>query len=435
MARRQKLQAGEWAVRGLAVVGAGALILGATTALTDLFGPALPYTLREPPDHPLDSDEFRQYLSVVTDGALRRAQMTRLRNGEEFYPAELAAIRGAQQSINLEYYEFAEGHIAGQMLEALIERARAGVEVRLIVDAVGSFHTSDRFFDGLRSAGGSVHWYNPLRLKTWQRVNNRTHRKLMIIDGRVGFIGGAGVADRWRYPMPQGPVWRDTVFRVKGGAVAGLISTFSENWLECSGEILSGSSQFGPTPPSRKGAPAFVVLSTPHGGGTQARILFQVLIQAARESIRITTPYFLPDRSARHALAEAARRGVRVEILTAGPHIDHPAVRKLSRQSSCRLLQAGASIYEYQPSMIHAKLMTVDAQWCVVGSANFDHRSFGLNDEVNLAVLDRDLAAVIESDLDEDLRQSRPLSLDRLRRRGLLGREDWVIDHVVKWES
>ncbi|HEX3986542.1 MAG TPA: phosphatidylserine/phosphatidylglycerophosphate/cardiolipin synthase family protein [Acidobacteriaceae bacterium] len=433
MARKQKLNAGEWLTRGLATVGAGALALGATTVLVDFFGSPLSYTIRQKPAGPLDSDEFLQYLSVVTDGALRRTRATRLRNGAEFYPSEVEAIRHARQSINLEYYEFAEGRVGEEILDGLRERARAGVEVRLVVDAVGSLHTRDRFFDGLRSAGGHMRWYNPLRLKTWQRVNNRTHRKLMIVDGDTGFIGGAGVADHWLYDTAQGPAWRDTVFRVEGEGIAGLISTFSENWLECSGEILSGSRQFG-SPPGSEGAPGFVVISTPHGGGTQARTLFQVLIQCARHSLRITTPYFLPDRSAREALAEAARRGVRVEILTAGPHIDHPVVRRLSRESSRRMLEAGASIHEYQPSMIHAKLMTVDHQWCVVGSTNFDHRSFGLNDEVNLAVLDRDLAAVIESDFEEDLRQSRPLTLAVLGHRRL-SREDRLLDHVVKWES
>jgi cardiolipin synthase len=173
-----------------------------------------------------------------------------------------------------------------------------------------------------------------------------------------------------------------------------------------------------------------VVQSTPHGGGTQARILFQALIRSAQRSLRITTPYFLPDRSARKALEEAARRGVRVQILTAGPHIDHPIVRKLSRESSRRLLRAGAEIFEYEPAMIHAKLMTVDGKWSVVGSTNFDHRSFGLNDEVNLAVLDGETAAGIELDFEKDLQQSQALTLQMLENRGF-----YVLDHVVKWES
>lgn len=434
MGHKRKKQAGEWLTRGLATVGAGALVLGTTAALVDWFGSALPYAIRAKLDCPLDSEEFFRFLSTVTDGVPHGLRITRLRNGEEFYPAEIDAIRQARRSVNLEYYEFSEGRVGDAVLNALADRARHGVEVRMVVDALGSFHTRDTYFDPLRAAGGQVRWYNPIRLKTWPRANNRTHRKLMIIDGSAGFIGGAGIADHWRYDTRLGPAWRDTVFHIEGDAVAGLISTFSENWLECSGEILSGPNQFGP-PLASDGAQGFVVISTPHGGGTQARILFQTLIQYARHSLRITTPYFLPDRSAREALAAAARRGVRVEILTAGPHIDHPMVRRLSRESSRVLLKAGAAIHEYQPSMIHAKLMTVDGEWCVVGSTNFDHRSFGLNDEVNLAVLDRDLAATLSRDFEEDLRQSRTLSLSMLGRRGLLDRRDRLVEHVVKWES
>lgn len=178
-----------------------------------------------------------------------------------------------------------------------------------------------------------------------------------------------------------------------------------------------------------------MVISTPHGGGTQARILFQALIQSARKSLRITTPYFLPDHSARRALADAARRGVDVQILTAGRYIDHPMVRRMSRESSRQLIEAGAEIFEYDAAMIHAKLLTVDQQWSVVGSANFDHRSFGLNDEVNLAVLDRELAETIEADFHDDLRQSQRLTLEMLGKRTALQREVEVLEEAARRES
>jgi cardiolipin synthase len=184
-----------------------------------------------------------------------------------------------------------------------------------------------------------------------------------------------------------------------------------------------------------EGAQSFVVSSTPHGGGTQARILFQALMKSARECIRITTPYFLPDRSARRALIGAVKRGVEVQILVAGPHIDHPIIRRLSRHSSRDVLRGGVAIYEYQPSMIHAKLMTIDRKWSVLGSTNFDHRSFALNDEVNMAVLDPDLARVIEEDFSEDLRQSQRLTPEMLHDRTLLSRVEAVADHVMEKES
>ena len=423
------------ATRTLAAIGAGALVLYGSRFLLDFFGPAIPYSMDQDNGLALDSDEFVQFLSLVTDGTVRRSRITRLRNGAEFYPAQLEAIRRAKHAINLEFYEFHQGRVADEMLDALTERAQAGVQVRLIIDALGTFATHTSYFARLQAAGGQMHWYHPLRWDTWQRANNRTHRKLLVIDGETGFIGGAGVADHWLYPTRKGPAWRDTVCCVEGEAVAGLISTFSENWLESSGEILCGHSQFG-FRALPGGSQSFVVSSTPHGGGTQARILFQALLKSARQTIRITSPYFLPDRSARHALVEAMqKRGVRVEILTAGPHIDHPVVRKLSRHSSRKLLAAGAHIYEYQPSMIHAKLMTVDGQWNVIGSTNFDHRSFALNDEVNLAVLDRELASTLERDFAEDVQQSRALTQEILKERTLFSKVESPMDHMIEQES
>jgi cardiolipin synthase len=421
-------------VQGLAALGAGAVLLLGARFLIEFFGSAVPYSMPDKNTAALDSEEFIQFLSLVTDGTRRRSRITRLRNGVEFFPAYLQAIRRAKDAINLESYEFLEGRMGDEIVAALAERAEAGVEVRIIVDALGSFTTRSSYFDRLRAAGGQMCWYHPMRWNTWPKVNNRTHRKLLIIDGETGFIGGAGIADHWLYETAV-PVWRDTVFCVEGEAVAGLISTFCENWLESSGQILSSSRQFG-FRSLPEGVESFVVSSTPRGGGTQARILFQALINSARSTIRITTPYFLPDRSARQALIEAIeKRGVTIQILTAGPHIDHPMIRRLSHRSVRRLLQAGAEIYEYEPAMIHAKLMTVDSQWNVVGSTNFDHRSFALNDEVNLAVLDRELAATIEGDLSDDLKQSRRLTLPELEESLLLAEEESLIDHILRQES
>ena len=388
--------------------------------LLNFFGPAVAYSMRKDLDYALDSEEFMQFLSVVTGGAIRKTTLQRLKNGSEYYPAELAAIKAAKKTINMEFYEFNPGEIGDAMLNALTERASAGVIVQLIVDAVGSLNTDKKFFEPLLAAGGEMHFYHPVRWNTWQRANNRTHRKLIVIDGKVGFIGGSGVADHWMKPTHLGPTWRDTMFKVGGEAVAGLTTTFAENWLQVSGEILSAPEHFDCT--DEEGPRSFVVASTPQDGGTQARVLFQALVNCARKSICITTPYFLPDRSARQALIEAARdRGVKVRILTAGPHIDHPVVRTLSHHSSRRIVEAGAEIYEYQPSMIHAKLMTIDGQWSVLGSANFDHRSFALNDEVNMAILDKQLAATLDEDFEEDLRSSRKLTLQRLKQRTVLG--------------
>ncbi|HEX5422216.1 MAG TPA: phosphatidylserine/phosphatidylglycerophosphate/cardiolipin synthase family protein [Candidatus Acidoferrales bacterium] len=419
--------------RALAALGVGAAALYGARVLINVFGPQPPFAMQSP-DVPLDSEEFIQFLSTVTDGSRRRSHLYRLKNGVEFFPAMLEAIQSARQAINIEFYGFAPGEVSRRFLDALSERARAGVDVRLIVDAVGSLRTPNSYFDGLRSAGGKVCWYHPLRWNTWPDLNQRTHRKLIVIDGNTGFIGGAGIADHWLHATRSGPAWRDTFFRIEGEATAGLVSTFAENWLEASGEILSGPRQFAfrSTP---EGAECFVVISTPRGGGTGARVLFQALIHSAQHSIRITTPYFLPDPSARRAFVEARNRGVQIRILTAGPHIDHPIVHKLSLRATRHLMRAGAEIYDYMPAMIHAKLMTIDGQWSVVGSTNFDHRSFALNDEVNLAVLDRDLAAVIDSDFDEDLKQSRRLTEDVLGHRSPFSAIDNVLGRILRFES
>jgi cardiolipin synthase A/B len=422
------------ATRALAAVGVGAIAFFGAHFLVNFFGPAIPYAMPDRNPCDLDSEEFIQFLSLVTDGTRRHSRISRLKNGVEFYPAQLQAIRRAKYAINLEFYQFIEGQIGDEFLASLTERAAAGVEVRVIVDAIGSFETRDAYFDGLRAAGGQMCWYHPLGWTTWPKINNRTHRKLLIVDGETGFMGGAGIADHWLRET-RVPAWRDTVFCVEGEAVAGMISAFCENWLESSGEILSSPKQFAfrATP---EGAESFVVSSTPRGGGTQARILFQALINSARDTIRITTPYFLPDRSARQALIEAIRaRGVKVQILTAGPRIDHPVMRKISHHSVRHLLEAGAEIFEYEPSMIHAKVMTVDGLWNVIGSTNFDHRSFALNDEVNLAVLDPQLAATVEADFFEDLEQSRNLSLELLEQRALLGSDESLMDVILEKES
>ena len=407
--------------------GAGTLVLHAWRAALALGGSPTRYRVDRRLLSPIGSEEFRNYVSSITDAQVRDARISLLRNGEEFYPAELQAIRAAQRSINLEAYGFLEGQVTREFLDALTERARQGIEVRLILDAIGSWGTRNNYFDRLRTAGGRVAWYHPVNSRDWPYVNHRTHRKLLVIDAAVGFIGGAGFADHWLNSAAQGPGWRDTMLRAEGGIVSGLNSVFAENWLETTGEILAGEGQFrfGASP---GGVSSMVVSSTPHGGTSRARMLYQTLIEAARESICITTPYFVPDRSARKSLMRAAAdRGVAVKILTAGPRSDHAMTRRLSRMFDEPLARAGAEIYEYQPSMIHAKLMTVDGIWTVAGSTNFDHRSFDLNDEVNIVIRDPELTSQVNDQFRQDLKESRRLTLRRLKKQNL---SDRVIEHA-----
>jgi cardiolipin synthase len=404
------------ALRWFAVISMLAII---SWVLIDLFGPIPKYQLNNPPSADLNSREYLQQLEALAASRVEpHTHIEALPNGANFYEAEIAAIKAARQSVNWEAYIFAKGEIAKRIIDALTERARAGVEVNLNIDAIGSVSTPKKFFNDLRHAGGHVEWYHPLRWYNWPRANNRTHRELIVIDGKVGFLGGAGVADHWWHGAKKDAPWRDTMFRITGDAVRSLQSTFVENWLESSGQILIGPKYFV-SEDNTDGAQAMVVDSSPsQGGSTRARILFQTLIASARKDLKITTPYFLPDQSLSKEIVKAIQeRHVHVQILLPGKHSDHSMTRSSSRGTYGDLLRAGAEIYEYQPAMIHAKIMIVDGLWCVVGSTNMDHRSFGWNDEVNLAVVDPALAAKLSANFENDLKESHSETLEEWEHR------------------
>jgi cardiolipin synthase A/B len=394
-----------------------------------LFEPGLEYRIAEPPTCPLDSDEFTRMLSVLSEAEpYSDTSIQVLTNGDQFYEAELDAIAKATNHVCLEAYIFQKGEIAGRFIRALTERARAGVKVRIVLDALGSFNTWRRTFRDLIAAGGEVHWYMPLRWYNLTRYNNRTHRELLVVDGTIGFLGGAGIADHWYKSRKRHARWRDTMVRVEGRAVAGIQAIFAENWVEASGELLTGT-RYYPECKSSGQATAMIIDSTPSTGrSTRARMLFQSLIACAQRSIHITTPYFLPDRGARQALVDAmTKRGVDVKIIVPGKHSDHLLTRRSSRRIYGDLLKYGAQIYEYRPSMIHTKSLVVDGVWSVVGSTNFDSRSFGLNDEMNLAAVDHGLADRLEDDFQRDLAASRRITYKRWSRRSPFERiHEWL---------
>lgn len=406
------------------VIAIIAIVVQSFLLFLALFEPGLDYKISTPPAASLDSQDFFRMLEALTDAKIhRRARIEVLTNAEVYYEAELAAIRAARRSINLEAYIFQKGRVTGRFLEALTERARAGVRVNLTLDALGSFASWDSYFKELRAAGGRVAWYHPLRWPTVARFNNRTHRELIIIDGQTGFIGGSGFADHWLYGTKGEKRWRDSMFRVEGEVALSLQATFAENWLEASGEILTGEEYF-PDARADEETVTMIVNSSPSmGRSTRARMLFQTLLASAGKSIRITTPYFLPDKSARDEMVRAIReRGVQVSIITPGRHADHLLTRRSSRRLYGDLLKAGARIFEYKPAMIHAKTMVVDGLWSVVGSTNFDNRSFGLNDEVNLAAFDERLAARVAQDFERDISESQEVSYEQWRRRPITER-------------
>lgn len=360
--------------------------------------------------HGLGDQQRLRLLSAVLGTPPQRIDSIRvLREGPELYDVQLAAIAAAKCSIHLEAYIYYPGRIADRLLAALCERARSGVRVRVVIDAIGSLRTGSSYFEPLIAAGGQVNRYHPLHLHMLRRWNSRTHRNLLVVDGEVGFIGGAGVADHWcrSAPLP----WRDCALRVTGPIVAGLQAVFAENWLESAGELLVGPDAF---PGENLGdlrtdadTPGLAIGSTPTAGrSTRARVLVQFLLATARESIDLCYPYFVPDLGIRRELLSARARGVRVRVLTGGPYSDHGLVRRAGRRRYGVLLKAGVEIAEYSSRMMHAKVLLVDGRWALLGSTNIDSRSFGLNDEVNLLVLSEGLATQLRSMFEQDLGQS-----------------------------
>jgi cardiolipin synthase len=416
------------------VLGGIALALMALLILSGMFAPMPSYSIPDRSELPgNESEEFLKLVESLADATVNRSgSFEVLPNGPCFYPAALERMRGAERSICLEAYIFEKSTIGQMYLEAMTERARAGVEVNVIVDAVGSASLRKEFFRPLLDAGGRVEFYNSPAWYRLTTMDNRTHRELLIVDGLVGFIGGAGVGDNWYCGMKGNPRWRDTMVRVRGEAVTNLQATFAENWLAACGELLVGAAYF-PGIPKMEPAAALVVNSTPTtGGSTRARVLFQLLLASAKESISITSPYFLPDKSLTQELCDAVPRGVKLRILVPGHKSDHWLTRSTSRGGYGPLLKAGAEVYEYRPAMIHAKVLVVDGRWAVVGSTNFDNRSFGINDEVNLAVRGEGMAQKLEDDMAQDLRDSKRVSLEEWKRRPITERAPEMLGWIIE---
>jgi cardiolipin synthase A/B len=406
------------AYKVLSVLALIALVLQSSMLFLSLFEQPLPYTISNPGPEPIDAPEFGDILGKLTGGGWSdRNRVDVLTNGDQFYASELDAIEHAKRFVHIECYIFQQGRVTDRILNLLEQRAQAGVEVRLVIDAMGSAGFPKQRFEKLEQLGGRVAWYHPLRWYNWTRANNRTHRELVVVDGAIGFAGGAGFADQWMYTEKKEPQWRDTMVRLEGPAAADLNATFAENWLESSGEVLVAP-QYFPAIQSAGGTRALVVTSSPMvGRSTEARVLFQALYAKASHTVHITNPYFLPDKNLRQELVNAVRRGADVTILVPGAKNDHLLTRRSSRALYGDLLKAGARIFEYQPSMVHAKISLIDGKWAVAGSTNLDSRSFGLNDEVNVAMPDPYVVARLEQDFQQDLARSRQVTYDQWKRR------------------
>ena len=354
--------------------------------------------------------------SLLGPGILPGNKAAELLNGDQIFPSMLQAIRSAQRSVTFETYIYWSGEIGQQFADALAERARAGVKVHVLLDWVGSGKMDDALLQEMQTAGVQVrkfhqpHWYNLARL------NNRTHRKLLVVDGAVGFTGGVGIAPKWTGAGQDADHWRDTHFKIEGPVVAQIQATFLDNWLKVTGEVMHGDTYF-PALKAAGNSGAQMFSSSPSSGSESMQLMYQLAITAAERSIDLSMAYFVPDELSRKILLDAMRRGVRLRLIVPGKITDSDTVRSASRGSWGPLLAAGAEIYEYQPTMYHCKVMIVDKLLVSVGSTNFDNRSFRLNDEANLNLFDADFAARQTEVFEQDLARSRRVSLEEWENR------------------
>jgi cardiolipin synthase A/B len=372
-----------------------------------------PERIEARPSHlyPVADPQFVRSLGVLLGPPFAGGnQVDTLINGDRIFPAMLEAIDSAQQTINFESYIYWSGEVGRRFAESLSARARAGVKVHLLVDWVGSQKMDDESVRMMEEGGVEIRKYRPLHWYHLARMNNRTHRKLLVVDGKIGFTGGVGIADEWSGDAQDPEHWRDTHYRIVGPAVAQLQAAFMDNWIGVSGDVLHGDLYFPPLEPAGEQY-AQMFTSSSEGGSDSMHLMYLLSIAAATKTIDLAMAYFVPDEIATEALVEAAKRGVRIRIIVPGRRNDTEFVRRASRAKWGPLLEAGAEIYEYQPTMYHVKLMIVDRLWSSVGSTNFDNRSFRLNDEANLNVFDAGFAVEQTAMFEADLARSRRIGL------------------------
>ncbi|HEY0846716.1 MAG TPA: cardiolipin synthase [Noviherbaspirillum sp.] len=366
--------------------------------------------------------QYLRSMGVLLGPAIAEGnRVQHLENGDEIFPAMLEAIRSAKRTITFETFIYWSGDVGRAFAEAFRERAQAGVKVHVLLDWVGSAKMDEVLLDVMRRGGVAIeryhqpHWYN------LSRLNNRTHRKLLVVDGLVGFTGGVGIADQWTGNAQDEWHWRDSHFRVEGPVVAEMQAVFMDNWMKTTGQVLHSADYF-PKVERAGDLSAQMFSSSPTGGSESMHLMYLLSIASAKESILLSSAYFVPDELAVEALVAAARRGVSIRIITPGAHIDTDVVRRASRARWEPLLEAGIEMYEYQLTMFHCKVMVVDGFLVSTGSTNFDNRSFRLNDEANLNVYDKAFAAQMTAVFNKDLARAKRITLAQWRKRPLSGK-------------
>ena len=368
------------------------------------------------PTYGVESLEFERALVALGGGLLPGNQATLLNNGDGFFPAILEAIRGAKHTVNIELYIFAKGRMADTFVDALCQKVRDGVEVRVLVDSVGE--SVGRLHERMNAGGVKFQIYKPMKLRSIAKISDRTHRKLITVDGRIGFTGGLAIDDRWAGNARNPDEWRDTVVRVEGPVVLQMQRFFLENWLFTTGEYLDGEGQF-PVAEQPGKVKAQAIGSSRTSQLSMAKLHYYLPMQAARRQIWIENAYFLPDQDFQTALIAAARRGVDVRVVVPGENTDISAVRYGGRGDYRKLLEGGVRLYEFQPTMLHTKLMLVDDIWCSIGSINFTARSMKSNAEANVALYDTGFAKEVRANMEADLAHCELITLERWKHRSL----------------
>jgi cardiolipin synthase len=378
-------------------------------------------TLRIESAHAAQDPVFPTYVAGLLGGqATGGNRYTVLTNGDQIFPPMLEAVKGAQRRISFETYIYNKGTVGQQFTDAFIAAAKRGVIVQLVVDAIGSNKIPTEWQESLKAAGVKVGEFGQPKWYSLEELNYRTHRKILVIDGRVGFTGGVGLDDQWLGHAEDKDHWRDTMVRIEGPVVRLMEGAFQENYIETSPEPVAPIVDPPPVVPPSPQDSAMVQRSSPTGGASDLKRLYLVSIAAARRTLDISSPYFITDESSDWSLDQAVRRGVKVRILVEGDLTDAKPVKYAGRYAYQRFLDMGIEIYEYQPTMMHAKAIVVDGSWSMFGSANFDNRSLELNDEMNVAVSDPGLAARLLQDFEQDLRRAKRLDPAEWRRRSFL---------------
>jgi cardiolipin synthase len=368
-----------------------------------------------------DPQFLRSMDHLLGPGVLGGNRIKALQNGDEIFPAMLAAIGSARETITFETYIYWSGEIGKKFSEALCERAKAGVRVHVLLDWVGTGKIEKQYLEDLKAAGVEVERYHPLRWYSVTRINNRTHRKLLVVDGKIGFTGGVGIADLWSGHAQSKDHWRDSHYQLEGPAVAQMQAAFTDNWIKTRAKVLFGDGYFPELKPA--GASLAQVFKSSRGEGSESvRLMYLLSIASATKTVRLQAAYFVPDDLAIETFVAARKRGVKIEIIVPGPHTDAKIVQSASRSLWGALLDAGVQIYEYQPTMYHCKVLIVDDVWVSVGSTNFDDRSFRLNDEVNLNIYDAAFAIEQVKVFEEDKGKSRLMTRKEFKNRSKVGK-------------